>query len=153
MTSYSISCFSALVTSIVIVFFKVMILHPVSFHYISLLCSESSALTPEGKRVIPSPLSVENACSGVGVSMSHSTNILKVVFMWIALQLCNGLNRFVWLLAWQPACCTKHPFYEKCIPSSRTLGIYTGCRNTVHLRSRADCMRDGFVLVHLCLLI
>lgn len=42
MTSYSISYFSALVTSIVIVFFKVMILHPVSFHYVSLSRSESS---------------------------------------------------------------------------------------------------------------
>lgn len=41
MTSYSISYFSALVTGIVIVFCNVMILHPVSFHYISFLYTQT----------------------------------------------------------------------------------------------------------------
>lgn len=60
--------------------------------------------------------SVEHAHSGAGVSMSHSNNILKPIFMWTALQLCNRISRFVWLLSWQPAHWTEQrPFYENAL--------------------------------------
>lgn len=154
MTSFSTLYFSALITSLIMVFFKGMFFHcflslPLIFVF------RCQCVTPEGKRawVILSPLSAENAHSEGGVSASHSSNILKMIFMWTALQLCNRLNRAERLLAWQPAHWTEHLFCEKCTPSSRTLGLYADCRNTTRLRLRTDCMRVGPGLVHLCLLI
>ena len=129
------------------------VFHSVSFHYFSFFVFRLQCVTPEGKRVwvILSPLSAKTAQSGVGMSTSHSSNILKMIFMWTALRLCNRLNRVVWLSAWQAAVQTEHPFYEKFSPSSRTLGLYTDCRDTTHLRLRTGCMRDGLWLAHLCL--
>lgn len=129
-----------------------------SFCFLSLLLIfvfRLQCVTPEGKRVwvILSPLSAENARSGVGGSTSHSSNILKTIFRWTALQLCNRLNKVVGLLAWQPAHWTEHPFYEKWTSSSRTLDLHTDCRNTTYLRLRTDCVRDGSGLAQLCLLI
>ena len=122
-----------------------------SFCFLSLLlifCSDSSVLLQKAR-----------GCEFfwahylVGMSTSHSSNTLKMIFMWTALRLCNRLNRVVWLSAWQPAVQTEHPFYEKFTPSSRTLGLYPDYRDTTHLRLRTDCMGDGLRLAHLCLLI
>lgn len=97
MTSYSISYFSALVTSIGIVFFKVMILHPVSFHYISFLCVQTPVCYSRRQEGLSYPKSIfcmEHPLWGRCVNVPQQ-QYFKSVFMWTALQLCNWLNRFV----------------------------------------------------------
>ena len=110
------------------VFFKVMFLHSVPFHYVSFLCSDSSVL-PQKARWCEFG---EKAHLGQVCQISHGNHIKKIItFRWTALQLRNEISRLVWLHARHPAHWVERPFYEeKCPPSARTLGTHTGCRNS-----------------------
>lgn len=113
MTSYSISYFSALVTSIVIVFFKVMILHLVSFHYVSLSRSESSVGLQKARESPESLICRECLLWGRCVRVTQQQcfesgfHVDSISVTWWAKQVCVAARvAACLLLAWQPAYCT-----------------------------------------------